>query len=135
MSITQIEAALEKRLLALSPSVATAYENKTYAPITGTPYQRINHLTNTPRDVTLERDLTEERGIMQVSLFYPLNQGRVPAKTQALAIRDAFKPPLILTEGGIQIEIQRTPSIAGGMPDGDRYMVPVSIYWNAFIGT
>lgn len=134
MSITLIEAALEKHLLTI-PCIDTAYENKTFEPKTGVPYQRINHLTNTPLDITLERDLTEERGIMQVSLLYPLNQGRVPAKTQAMAIRDAFKPPRILSAGGISIEIRRTPSIAGGMPDGDRYMVPVSIYWNAFIGT
>lgn len=135
MSITTIEAALEKRLLAMTPALPTAAENKTYTPVTGVPYQRVHHLTNAPVDLSLERGLMQERGIMQISLFYPLDQGRVPAKLRAQAVRNSFRPPQIVTEGGIDIEITRTPTIGSGMPDGDRYMVPVSIYWQAFIAT
>lgn len=132
MSITLIEAALEKRLLALTPALATATENNSYTPIAGTPYQRIRHLTNVPVDHAITLDVTEDRGILQVSLMYPSNAGRVPAKARAQAIRDQFKPPLILTEGAVKVEILKTPHIAGGFPDGDRWHVPVSISWQVF---
>lgn len=130
MSIHLIEAALETHLLKM-PTMATAYENKTFQPVDGTPYQRINHLSNTPVDHNLGMDVIEDRGIMQVSLFYPLNGGRVPAKTRAQAIRDHFKAPMELTQGAITVEILLTPAIGSGDPDGDRYMVPVSIYWRS----
>lgn len=132
MSITLIEAALEKRLLAITPAIATATENNGYEPVTGTPYQRIHHLTNDPVDHALSLDVTEDRGILQVSLMYPANAGRVPAKARAWLIRNQFKPPLILTEGAARVQILKTPHIAGGFPDGDRWHVPVSISWQVF---
>lgn len=132
MTIALIEAALEDRLLAITPAIATAFENKTFTPVVGTEYQRINHLTNTPVDHAVTLDVTEDRGILQVSLFYPLDKGRVPAKTRAQLIRDQFNPPLTLTKGSGKVEITRTPSIGSGFADGDRYMVPVSIYWQSF---
>lgn len=137
MTIALIEAALEERLLLLPPLADDqkdwlALENKTFTPKAGVPYQRINHLTNTPVDHAVTLDVTEDRGILQVSLFYPLDKGRVPAKTRAQLIRDQFKPPLTLTKGAVKVEITKTPSIGSGYPDGDRYMVPVSIYWRAF---
>lgn len=135
MTIALIEAALEERLQAITPAIDTAFENKTFTPVAGTEYQRINHLTNTPVDHAVTLDVTEDRGILQVSLFFPLDKGRVPAKTRAQLIRDQFKPPLTLTKGAVKVEITKTPSIGSGYPEGDRYMVPVSIYWQSFKAT
>lgn len=132
MSIALIQAALEKRLLSMAPTIATAVENKAFGPVDGVPYQRLHHLLNTPLDMDLERSMVQERGIFQVSLFYPLDAGRLPAMTRAQAIRDHFKPVLYLTEGAVRVEINDTPKIGGGMPDGDRWHVPVSIPWISF---
>lgn len=132
MTLSLIKAALEKRLLAITPALATATENNAYTPVTGTPYQRVSHLPNDPVDHAVTLDVTEDRGIFQVSLMYPINAGRVPADTRAQAIRDQFKPPLILTEGAVRVQILKTPHIAGGFPDGDRWHVPVSISWQVF---
>lgn len=135
MSIALIEAVLEKRLLSMTPAIATAVENKAFTPVDGVPYQRLHHLLNTPVDMDLERSLVQERGIFQVSLYYPLDSGRVPAMTRAQAIRNHFKPVQYLYEGAVRVEINDTPRIGGGMPDGDRWQVPVSIPWIAFIAT
>lgn len=133
MSLLAIQAALEKHLLTLAPAIATAVENKTFTPVTGQPYQRLNHLLNTPRDITIERGLVQELGVFQVSLCYPLDAGRVPAMQRAEAIKALFAAGLSLYEGAVRVDIERTPSIAGGMVDEDRWMLPVSVYWQAFI--
>ena len=132
MSILAIQAALEKHLLVMTP-IATAFENKVFGPQTGVPYQRIAHLLNNPRDVSIERDLVRLLGVFQVSLFYPLDGGRVPAMERAEAICAQFAPVLLLQEGGVTVEIDDTPSIAGAMSDGDRWHVPVSINWSSFV--
>lgn len=112
--------------------MATAYENATFTPVTGTPYQRINMLVNRPVDHAVTMDVTEQRGIFQVSLFYPRGTGRGATQARAELIKALFKPPLTLTNGAVKVEINKTVHIGGGMPDGDRWMVPVSIYWQSF---
>lgn len=132
MTLPLIQAALEQRLATLSPAMATAYENASFTPVTGTPYQRINMLVNRPVDHAVTMDVTEERGIFQASLFYPQGTGRGAAQARAELIKALFKPPLTLTNGAVKVDINKTVHIGGGMPDGDRWMVPVSIYWQSF---
>ncbi len=135
MSSQLIQAALETRLATLTPALATAYENTVFTPVTGVPYQRINMLVNRPVDHALTMDVTEERGIFQVSLFYPQGTGRGAAQARAELIKALFKPPLALTNGAVKVELMKTVHVGGGMPDGDRWMVPVSIYWQSFQAT
>ena len=135
MSLLAIQAALEKHLLTLAPAIATAVENKTFTPVTGQPYQRVHHLINKPVDLGLSLDAVESRGLLQVNLMFPLNGGRVPAMQRAEAIAAHFKPPRRLHENGINVELVESASIAGGVPDGDRWFVPVTVAWRAFIAT
>lgn len=58
MSIQLIRKALEKRLGALAPALSTAYENSSFTPVNGTPYQRVNLLPATPADLVMGRTLT-----------------------------------------------------------------------------
>lgn len=132
MSSQLIQAALETRLATLTPALATAYENTVFTPVTGVPYQRINMLVNRPVDHALTMDVTEERGIFQVSLFYPQGTGRGAAQARSELIKALFKPPLALINGAVKVELVKTVHVGGGMPDGDRWMVPVSIYWQSF---
>lgn len=132
MSSQLIQAALETRLATLTPALATAYENTVFTPVTGVPYQRINMMVNRPVDHALTMDVTEERGIFQVSLFYPQGTGRGAAQARAELIKALFKPPLALINGAVKVELVKTVHVGGGMPDGDRWMVPVSIYWQSF---
>ncbi len=132
MSLQLIQAALEAKLATLTPAMATAYENTSFTPVTGTPYQRVNMLINRPVDHALTLDVTEDRGIFQVSLFYPQGSGRGAAQARAELIRTLFAPPLTLTNGAVKVHITQTVQIGSGMPDADRWMVPVSIYWQSF---
>jgi hypothetical protein len=125
------QAALERRLMTLG-GMQTAYENLAFTPTPGIPYQRVHMMVNRPVDLGLSNDAREDRGIFQVSLFYPLNTGRVESQIRAAQIQGLFKPPLDLTEEGITVLIRNTPYVSSGAPDGDRWHVPVSIYWRTF---
>lgn len=133
MGIQQIQAALENHLLAMAtiPAISTAFENRVFAPVVGQPYQRVSHLLGRPTDHAITCDMVEDKGIMQVTLMYPLDKGRMAAVVRADALRQHFAPPLTLTFGGIKVQVSKTPYVAAGMQDGDRWAVPVSIYWSS----
>jgi hypothetical protein len=131
MSNGNISAALEKKLAALG-AFATAHENVVYTPVNGTPYQILNLLLNNPIDHAVTLDVTEQRGLLQISLMYPLGAGRGPAQARAQAIADHFKPAQDLIESGTKVEIRQTVKIGQGYEDSGRWRVPVSVYWNSF---
>ena len=135
MSAKAIRAALEAYLNTMSPALATAPENVNYTPTSGTPFQRINLLRANPENPTIGTTHYRELGVFQVSLHYPMNAGPSPAETRAELVRTHFKRGTTLTNSGITVTIDGTPTIASGFVDGDRWVVPVSIpYWaNIFI--
>ena len=75
MSIVSIRSALETRLNALSPSLATAWEGIPFTPVTGTPYQQVNLLTDT-ENPTLGDGMYRVTGFMQVSIVTGKQIGR-----------------------------------------------------------
>lgn len=134
MSIRKIKVALEKRLK-LAPNIpALAYENTPYTPVAGTPYARVDHLTNTPVDHAVSADVVELMGYMNVLLLYPAGNGAGAADLMAQAIQDHFAPAQELVNGDVSVQIVRTPDIRPGMVDGDRWAVPVRVYWQSFRG-
>ena len=130
-----IQAALERRLLAMPDQLPTAFENLAFSPLAGQPYQRVHTLVNRPIDMDLAVQTREERGVFQVSLFFPLNQGRVPAQSRADALRQWFKPPQTLVEGGVQVLLLSSVQTGSGAPDSDRWHIPVSIYWRSLLSS
>jgi hypothetical protein len=132
MSIPLICAALEKKLALLLPALPTAFENVTFKPITGTAYQRVNHLINKPVDHAVTADVVEQRGLLQVTLCYPAGAGRGAAQARAQAIAEHFAPVQQIKESSITVTIDQTPQIAGGMADGDFWCIPVTVAWRVF---
>ena len=53
MSIVAIRALLESRLAAITPALATAFENFPFTPINGTPWQRVNLMAAQPLNPTM----------------------------------------------------------------------------------
>lgn len=135
MSLRKVRAALEKRLGTLSPAIATAYENLGFAPTSGTPYQKTFLMRGAPDNTIMGDKVFEEVGIFQVSLMYPQNVGAGDAEARAELIRTHFKRGQTLNEDGIRVHITRTPTIPQGRPDGDRWHIPVTIRWHAYIAT
>lgn len=130
MSLVLIRSALEVALAAMSPALATAYENVPYTPVAGTPYQRVFLLSAPPENPEMGR-FTRDHGILQVSLAYPLNAGPAVAAARAELIRDTFYRGRTFTSGGLSTTIERTPEIAPARIEEDRYVVPVRIRFYA----
>jgi len=133
MSTASIRKALETKLAALSPAVSIAYENFPFAPVNGTPYQECFLLPGQPDNAEMGAKNYLEVGVFQVTLKYPLGNGPAAAQARAELIKAHFKRGTTMVQDGINVIVIRTPSVAGGFPLGDRYCIPVSIYYQAHI--
>lgn len=138
MSIAKVRAALETRLGTLAPALSSAFENKAFEPVAGTPYQRVYVLP--ARTLSVGQDLRTRQltGIFQVSLFYPINtyqgaSGITAVQTRADLLCAHFAAGTRLIFQGVRVNVDEPPSISTGFPDGDRFVVPVSIRYIAFI--
>ncbi len=126
MSLVLIRSALEVALAAMSPAMATAWENTPYTPVAGTPYQRVYLLAADPLNIEIGRHTTE-RGIFQVNLAYPLDTGPSAAATRAELIRDTFYRGRSFTASGVTVIVEKTPEIAPAIIEPDRYVLPVKV--------
>lgn len=134
MTLLAVRAALETALNAMSPAIDTAWENRPYTPVQGTPYQRVYLLAAEPDNPEIGTMATE-RGFMQVTLCYPLGEGPGAAMTRAELIRSTFKRGNAFTASGIVTQIERTPEIAPAMVEDDWYCLPLRIRFFAHHAT
>lgn len=133
MSIVSVRAALEAKLNAMTPTLAIAWQNVGYTPVTGTPYQACFLLPATPSNPTVGDGFYREQGIFQISLFYPLLAGPGTAEARAQLIRTTFKRGTAMTSGSVSVLVDTTPEIGQGRADDDRWHIPVKIRWSAGI--
>lgn len=133
MSQLSIRRALEQRLAAMSPSLATAFENVPFTPTPGTPYQRANLLPAEPDNQTHGAATYFELGVFQITLCYPHGVGPGAVEARVDLVKTQFKRGVSLVESGVTVNIIRTPTVAPAMPDGDRFLVPISVRYQAQI--
>ena len=126
MSVIKIRAALETQLNAMSPALATAWENTPYTPILNTPYQRCWLLFGTPDNSEYGANF-QENGILQIDLYYPQTSGCAASDARFELIRTAFARGTTLTNGGVNVIIMSTPELRPAYNDGDRFIRPVRI--------
>ena len=133
MALVEIRTALETKLNALTPTLATAWESVPFTPVVGTAYQQVNLMMADTLNPSLGGNHYRIKGFMQVLLCYPPNAGAKTASTRADLLVNHFKRGTSLTSGGITVIIDKTPSIAPALIDGVLYKIPVSIYFSADI--
>lgn len=130
MSLAAISAALEAHLEALAPALETAWDNVQLTPVPGVPYQRAFFMPARPNDYAVA-DGHQELGLFQVNLCYPQGAGRGDALARAGEIRAHFAKAMTLPVGGPPVvKIMRTAEIGPSFPEGDRFVVPVTIRWS-----
>lgn len=127
MSQPTIRAVLESALAGIKPDIDTAWQNVPYTPVTGRAYQAAYLLPAAPENYSMGDGSRQERGLFQVSLMYPPGQGTAAAGARAEMIRVLFHRGASFSKDGITVQIERTPEIADGRADDDRWMVPVKI--------
>lgn len=131
MSVVSIRAALETALNAVSPPIATAWENTAFvAPDLETPYQAAFVLFAQPENTEIGPQHVQ-RGLFQVNLQYPLAAGTAAVNARAELVRAAFRRGLSLTSGSIRVTIEKTAEIGPGAIVGDRFLLPVRVRFYA----
>ena len=134
MSAVLLRAALETALNGMSPALITAWENQTFnSQPSSTAYQQPFLIPAEPENPEMGDTVHRERGIFQVSLFYPPQTGSKDAAARAELIRALFHRGASFSSGGVTVIIGRTPHIGKGSIDGDHWFVPVKIRYFANI--
>lgn len=129
-SLPAVRVALETQLATITPAIETAYENMPFLPTVDVPYQQVTLLAAAPNNIEIGPAYVEQ-GIFQVNLFFPKDAGAAAVTTQAELIRAAFPFRSSLVSGGVTVNIVGTPEIGPARVDGDRFMVPVKVKWQA----
>lgn len=133
MSQSKIQNALENALAGIEPALETVHGNEDYDPVAGQPYQEVHVLFATPANPTMGDGFYQELGVLQVNLQYPAGVGSADAAARAALIRDVFKRGASFTDGGVVVQIDRTPEVSGGVVDGDRWKVVIRARFHADI--
>lgn len=133
--MSDLRAALETALSAMTPALATAWENVAFTPTVNVPYQRASILPGAPLNDEYGPGFNEQ-GIFQVSLHYPPGTGAKAAEDRALAIRSTFYRGASFPKNSIVVKVMKTPMILPAMDDDQgRYVVPVSIEFMTSVQT
>lgn len=132
MSVLKIRAALETALAAMTPALATAWENTTYTPVAGAPYQRVVMTFDIPVNAEYGASF-QQGGMFVVTLCYPQGAGPGDAAARVELLRAAFRRGASFTSDGLTTTVTRTPIILAATLEGDRYLVPVQVPFLATI--
>ena len=128
-----IQAALDGRLAALDLGLDIAWENTSFVPAVGSPWLKAAILPGETRQADMGPDggRNLNRGIYQVSVFYPAGQGSGAARDAADAVISHFRRGLAIVSGTVAVRIRRSwrgPAAS----EADWFQIPVSIAWFAY---
>lgn len=126
MPLLATKRALERRLMALTPAIPTAFEGVSFEP-PSTMYQRVQLAIDDPTDPVLGTGYYREELQFQIFITDAPNNGTAAALTRAQLTRDQFKKGTVFEEGGFRISILSTPKISSTAQIGNRTIVPVLI--------
>lgn len=128
-----IRRALEQKLATVTDLPTVAWENTSFQPDMGTPYVRPTIIWGGERKAAVGVDgQILSRGLFLIDLFYPSGVGSAGQDAMASAIKEAFYPGLLLTEGGQRIHIQyseREPSLI----EDPWIQCQVTVSWYAYV--
>ena len=127
MSYSIIRRLLETQINSVSVGFSTAWENVPFTPTIGTPWQAITLLPSKTDNPTFGDGFRRESGILQISLYYPTNQGSQAAYARAGVLIGAFVRGSTFIQDAIRILVDEHPYIGPAFNNGAWFMVPVSI--------
>lgn len=135
MTQPRIREALETRLntwaAAQSPAVPVAWQNASYTPTTGVRYVRATILpaeTQNPIYGQMHRRLI---GIFQVDVMAPTGTGMAASEALAESLCAEFRRGTTLTQDGLTVVMDFSPSIGTAQPEDGWVFLPVSIRYRA----
>ena len=126
--------AFEEAINAISPTIATAYENVSFTPSSGVPYQELYDIPASNDHLFTNSSEFEGLGIFQITLKYPSGKGTKDVSNRAELYVSSFPCGRKLTKNGDTITVLQTPKVNNLGVDGDRYVVAVSINYKQIKG-
>lgn len=132
MSTIEIKRAFEIALSEITPALPTAWDNVEFNPVAGQSWQKVDILFAEPDNPEWGSGY-QQRGFMQVMLFASLLDGAFIARQRAELLRSIFYRKATFTNGGIVVQVERTPDILPGRVDNDWYTLPVRVRFFANI--
>ncbi len=134
MSLVTVRKLLEVYLNTNSAGISTAFENAQFTPVRGTAWQACTLLPARAENPTLGAGRYRQSGVLDIALYYPTKAGTATALGRAETLRAAFACGTTLTENQITVRILKTPSISPGRPEGEWYVITVSVPFVVDIG-
>jgi hypothetical protein len=126
--------ALTDRLRAMPQVLPIAGPNVVF-PVAGQPlppkYLRLAFMPNQTRQVTMGDDPQQKRGLLQVSVVWPVGQGIIDALEVVDQVIDHFKNQTLFASG-VRITISSEPWAAGPLQESERVQIPITIPYHAF---
>ena len=126
--------AFEEAINAINPTIATAYENVSFTPSSGVPYQELYDIPASNNHLFIDNAEFEGLGIFQITLKYPSGQGMKTVSNRAELYVSSFPCGRKLTKNGDTITVLQTPKVNNLGVDGDRVVVAVSINYKQIKG-
>jgi hypothetical protein len=133
---TNIQNALLKRVQSLTTTLPIAWPNLDFTPpADGSPYLAVRILPNRNERVFLgSNDPTYRQGILQINVVTQYNKGPSASVETAGQIALHFPQDLVLRESGVNVQLTKAPDVGSAVanPNGTNWLVPISIYYEAF---
>lgn len=126
--------AFEEAINAISPTIATAYENVSFTPSSGVPYQELYDIPASNDHLFMDNSEFEGLGIFQITLKYPSGAGMKTVSNRAELYVSSFPVGTKLTKNGEVITVLQTPKVNNLGVDGDRVIVAISINYKSIKG-
>lgn len=135
MSQPRIREALESRLntwaAAQSPAVPVAWQNKDYTPTIGVRYVRAYLLSGDAQNPIFGAQHRRLVGLMQVDVVAPTGTGMAASEALAESLCAQFKRGTTLTQDGLTVVMDASPSIGPTLIEEGWVVLPVSIRYRA----
>lgn len=133
----RIKALLFARLGTLTSAAGAlpiAWPNINAAPPASGKFLRVDFIPNRVDRLEIASDGAHQmRGLLQVSVMWPLNVGTDAPLDIAGAIVAAYPADLTLWDGDLRVRVYERPAVAGVIVEDQRVMIPVTILWEEFV--
>ena len=133
MSLNRIYTAFITKLNTLTPLIDTAYENKDYVPIAEKEYQEVYILPSSNNVPYINETSYEMEGLVQITLCYPINEGRSKCMDRANLYMGLFPVGTVLTIDSLKIRIKGVPQITNLGVDSGRYKIALRVGFLAML--
>ncbi|WP_416355557.1 phage tail terminator-like protein [Aureimonas phyllosphaerae] len=127
---TSIMEALYAHLVDMPGVLPIAWPNRAFTAPGDGKFLRAQFIPNLVERTSIRsEDAPRRRGLFQVAVMWPQDQGETLPRNYAGSIAEHFSTDLRLVRDGVSVRITSYPALADLLIDGSRVMIPVTIPW------